>query len=514
MPTSDANTTNIAYCEETTYGVLPGSPDFKTLRLTGETLAHAKETIQSQEIRSDRQVPDLVKVGSSATGNVNFELSFAEYLPFMEAVLCGSFDDITLTDINGSIDKDASTFTCTSSGAMSSLPVGGYVKLASATTANNGIKRVLSNDGTVVTFAPGSFSANTTGQNATWTTSDLRNGIERRSYTIEREVINSEGTKLFQSYPGCYIGMMDMRVESKQIVTGSFGVMGKFGTAASATLNTNLAAAATGTLTLVANPTDGDTVTIGTKTYTLQDTLTNTNGNVKIGATASDTLDNLIAAINLAAGAGTTYAAATTVHPTVTAAAGAGDTMTVTAKSTGTAGNAIATTETFTNSGNVFGAATLAGGVNPVYLASEDGDVLNGTSNLGTIQGSAGTFQDKMRVLAFSINNNLRGKDALGEEGNFEIGLGTFSVTGNISAYFADNTLYQALVNHDDNALAFTLQDSDGNVLGFTFPRIKWGAGNPNATAINTDIMLDIDFTAIRDTVSGVTMIINKFPAA
>jgi hypothetical protein len=514
MATSDANTTNLAYCEETTYGALPTSPEFKTIRLTGETLAHAKETIQSQEIRSDRQVPDLVKVGSSATGNVNFELSFAEYLPFIEAVLCSSFDDITLTDVSGSIDKDAHTFTAGTPGAVASLPEGGFVKVASATLVNNGIKRVLTNDGTVLTFAPGSFSANTSGQNATFTTSDLRNGLERRSYTIEREVINSEGTKLYQSYPGCYVGMMDLRVESKQIVTGSFGVMGKFGQASLSTLNTNGALAATGTLTLVANPSDGDTVTIGARTYTFQDTLTNVAGNVQIDTDADGTLDNLIAAINFSSGGGSAYAAATTVHPTVTAAAGAGDTMTVTAKATGTGGNAIVTTETFTNSGNVFGAATLTGGANPSYEASEDGDVLNGTSNLGTIQGSAGTFQDKMRVLAFSINNNLRGKDALGEEGNFEIGLGTFSVTGNISAYFADNTLYQALIDHDDNALAFTLQDSDGNVIAFTFPRIKWGAGNPNATAINTDIMLDIDFTAIRDRESGVTMIVNKFPAA
>jgi hypothetical protein len=116
-----------------------------------------------------------------------------------------------------------------------------------------------------------------------------------------------------------------------------------------------------GTLTLtVTGPLDTQTVTIDGKVYTFQTVLTNVNGNVLIGATNSDTLDNLIAAITLGAGAGTLYATATTLHATVTAAAGAGDTMVVTAKSPGTAGNSLATTETGTFT--AWGAATLASG--------------------------------------------------------------------------------------------------------------------------------------------------------
>jgi hypothetical protein len=67
---------------------------------------------------------------------------------------------------------------------------------------------------------------------------------------------------------------------------------------------------------------------------------------VKSSVNASGTLDNLIAAINKAAGEGTTYGTGTVAHPTVSAAAGEGDTVVVTAKTKGTAGNAIATTDT------------------------------------------------------------------------------------------------------------------------------------------------------------------------
>lgn len=110
---------------------------------------------------------------------------------------------------------------------------------------------------------------------------------------------------------------------------GSSGVVGPF---------------AGGALVLIANPVATDTVTIGVKTYTFQAGLTDVDGNVKLGGSASGTLDNLVAAINLDAGAGSTYAASMTLNVDVTAEAGAGDSMDVTAKLHGGAPNGIATT--------------------------------------------------------------------------------------------------------------------------------------------------------------------------
>lgn len=103
-------------------------------------------------------------------------------------------------------------------------------------------------------------------------------------------------------------------------------------------------------LTLSANAGDTETVTIDSKVYTFQTTLTNTDGNVHIGATALDSLNNLRQAINLEpAGSGTSYAAATVVHPTARAVNGAGNTLVARAKAPGTGGNSLATTETLAN---------------------------------------------------------------------------------------------------------------------------------------------------------------------
>lgn len=121
------------------------------------------------------------------------------------------------------------------------------------------------------------------------------------------------------------------------------------------------AVAASGVLTATVTPVDGDTVTIGSNTYRFKAVLAQAN-DVLVEVLASDALDNLIAAIVGGAGSGTKYHAGTVASTQVTAAAGAGDTVDVTALTAGTAGNAIATTETSSNLS--FGAATLVNGKN------------------------------------------------------------------------------------------------------------------------------------------------------
>jgi hypothetical protein len=116
---------------------------------------------------------------------------------------------------------------------------------------------------------------------------------------------------------------------------------------------------AAGVLTLTGNAVEDEIVTIGNKTYTFKDTVGATANEIFIGTLATDTIDNLVAAINGDAGAGSLYGSATVAHTQVEAAAGAGDTMDVTALVAGVAANAYATTTDTTGS---FGAATLTGG--------------------------------------------------------------------------------------------------------------------------------------------------------
>ena len=126
---------------------------------------------------------------------------------------------------------------------------------------------------------------------------------------------------------------------------------------------------AIGTLTASGAIANNDTVKIDTIYYKWTNgsvdagTPAGTAGNpwlVLLGATAGDSLSNLYNAINAGGTAGTTYSTALVVHPTVASNVQSGSDLYVVARTSGTAGNSISTTETGANI--AWGATTLAGG--------------------------------------------------------------------------------------------------------------------------------------------------------
>lgn len=117
---------------------------------------------------------------------------------------------------------------------------------------------------------------------------------------------------------------------------------------------------ATQTLTASGVFSNGETITIGDKVYTMVTTLSGVANEVLIGADAATSLDNLKLAINAGAGAGTVYGTGTAANPNVTATTNTDTTQVVEAYRVGTYGNAIVTTETCANA--AWGAGTLASG--------------------------------------------------------------------------------------------------------------------------------------------------------
>jgi len=143
---------------------------------------------------------------------------------------------------------------------------------------------------------------------------------------------------------------------------------------------------ASGTLTVIAQPISGDTITIGTKTYIFVPAGTaNGNGEVSIGTDLATAQASIVAAIN---GTDTIN----TPHPLVSAAAFAANACIITAFVGGAVGNAIATTETLTNAANIFAAVTLTSGANctaaNATLAIAAAIVANDTQDVAGVKGT------------------------------------------------------------------------------------------------------------------------------
>lgn len=89
--TASSNLARLLIIPETVFGVTPSTGDVQTLRFTGESLQFGITTETSQEIRSDRQISDLIQVGAEASGDVNFELSYGTYDALIAAALGGTW---------------------------------------------------------------------------------------------------------------------------------------------------------------------------------------------------------------------------------------------------------------------------------------------------------------------------------------------------------------------------------------------------------------------------------------
>lgn len=117
---------------------------------------------------------------------------------------------------------------------------------------------------------------------------------------------------------------------------------------------------AQGVLTMTDVVVTTNTVTIGGKVYTFQTSLTDSDGNILIGADQTASMVNLVRAITLGAGSGTLYAASMTAGLHARVATSAAAVCTITAQFPGVHGNLVGSTETLANGS--FGAAVFANG--------------------------------------------------------------------------------------------------------------------------------------------------------
>jgi len=167
----------------------------------------------------------------------------------------------------------------------------------------------------------------------------------------------------------------------------------------------------------------GNTVTVGNQQYTFVNALGTPTANeveVLVGSTDAASLTNLANAVNGGSGVGVSYAygSSATANTSATAATGttpAGlDTITFTASTKGTAGNAVVTSETGT--ANTFGAAYLSGGaagsVNDLLTQSDAQSALtlinNAVATVAALRGNIGATVNRLQSASNVITDQTQ----------------------------------------------------------------------------------------------------------
>ena len=104
----NSSQTELSYVAEDNWGVTPTSPTpaFQAIRITGESLKILNETVESDEIRPDRNVADDVNVGGGASGGIDGELSYGTFDDFIESALFSTWTGSPANSIvNGTTQK-------------------------------------------------------------------------------------------------------------------------------------------------------------------------------------------------------------------------------------------------------------------------------------------------------------------------------------------------------------------------------------------------------------------------
>ena len=253
---SDTNRVKILYGIEgaSTYGTSPtGSGEYTTLRLTGESMHQETSTITSAEIRSDRQITDVVRSNLSVAGDTGFELSYS----FAELLLAAVMSDQAAQDFTSIVTfspsaeliatESGSKFTEDGTGGNFDEMTPGQWILTSGFSkdANNGyfkIKTITGSAEAMVMEVYGTLEDEGASATPVMTQGgQVVNGAKQRSYTVQRvhEDITSGTSGRSAAYSGCMIDGMTLSATTEAVVTGSFSWIGAKGVSNDTELGTN-----------------------------------------------------------------------------------------------------------------------------------------------------------------------------------------------------------------------------------------------------------------------------------
>ncbi|AMO44101.1 major tail tube protein [Roseobacter phage DSS3P8] len=482
MSFADANRASIRVIEESTWGTTPGSGATREVRLTSSSLSAAKETVTSDELRADRMVSAITETSAMSNGDINFEHSAGAQDEFLAAFVMGAWTrPMTRDFFKGATISVTGTSEITIAGKDVSdyLSSGRRILLKGfVDAANNNYFQI-----SAVAFTAGNTVIT----------------------TVETSLVVEAGTvaaRLFDANDAVVLN--DATIEST--ATGFNSVGTPFA-----------AAIAAGQLKV------GQKIVV--------DGLTGVTGTYTITALTSATITTSPAPTAVvAAGADVTVKGSMLRNPSAvtdiiqrkftieTAYNDIGQYMVQDGMVPGTFSLEVATGAIITGTIGFEGRATqllqstiLGDAGSYTVLAAQTGEVMNATTNVGEILKDGSTFGASIQSLSISGEANLRQQAAVGSKFSKGIGAGRFNLTGSMTVYFEDETLFNDFLNHETVGLSFGVTDLDGQSIVYTLPAIKFSQDQIAPGGIDQDVFDNVEFTAFRDPNTECMLQVDRF---
>jgi hypothetical protein len=289
-----SNQVALRYVAESTLGTTPSSPALSAIRFTGEDLNFNIGFEKSDEISSDRMVPDTIQTEAGVDGSINAELSYASFDDFFEAglfttwVTTGSTvaaaTDISFNKTAGTPNTYALESVSTDFTAQSWV-VGQWIKVTGFSPAGTFYAQIVSIAAHTMTIYPtADIVDDAAGDSVTIAPINyVRNGTTRKSFTIQK-AFTDLGTPVYYNFLGMVVDSIMFTIETKSIMKMEFGFVGKsgsmtttqFSSATTPAANTNGVMSSVGNVSAIVF--DGDP---GASTYYFNKLEVEINNNVR-----------------------------------------------------------------------------------------------------------------------------------------------------------------------------------------------------------------------------------------
>ncbi|MDB5618467.1 phage tail tube protein [Tardiphaga sp.] len=487
---ADLQSTNrvaLAKVRETTFGVTPATPAFKQIRQTSSGLNANPKTVITSEIRSDRQVTDLILVGEDAGGSIGGELAFQVADDDLEEALQGTWSSnpvITVATIDTEISDVATAVLTVSAGGAAFVAAMLTLVSGMPTASNNKLARVTSSTATAITYPASTFTAEA-GQ--------IPVGAAVRVVGF----MGASGDLVAVTSGGNGVTSTILDFTTLGISAGEWLKVGDGDNASCAFAITSACNGFCRVSAVTAHKITFDRVPVGWAA----DAGTSATVRVFMGdflINASTKRSNTIERQYLDHSPVTyEYLLGMTLN-TLQVDAKTQAIATYTKNYIGKSASAVTT--------RVSGATDVAA---PTY------GVLNTSTNVGRLgfDGSTITGPNFVTGAMFNVNNNIRAQQAIGSIGAVGTGNGEFTVTGTLDTYFGDKSIYDKIVNNTLTSFDMRVGRSDGNRESyvFDFPSIKLGSGSPSVSGKNADVMINAGFTAFMSATLGYTCSASRF---
>lgn len=547
--------------------------DLQVMRITGESLKQDTTVVVSEEIRSDRQIADIIRTGVGASGGIDFELSYATFDDFLQAILFsdGWSTEVTLpsapsalsdpapantgegvlTDIIADHDAPVETWTvtCTDVGTPAIFSVVGSV----SGTKANATAEVAYDNGLVA------FLITATGT-AFAEDDDFAFGITRGKI-ISALVDDNSFNEILTPVPIIAVGNglpEDITSIAAPGATPPTVVPSETWTMICTVkdLTFSVVGSVSGTVTGKETATCGTPYDNGFIKFTIGDTVDDWEvgdefviTNNFSGLTAKQWIRvSGFPTISAANNGWFKMTSVTSLKVVVThgtlVTASVGETIVMQMGAQILNGVTLASWNIerkyvdldpvvyalFTGmclgemsldipaDGRITGSFTLLGSKEKTEDASQGtGHTKATTTNIVTGANHVDDiFENKQEAkilsLSMSINNNLRTRLQVGTLGAVSVGSGSILITGSLELYLPDATLFDKYLDQTPSSLSFGVTDGAGNGYIIEIPTMRITDGTRPAGGLNTDVVGTFEWQAYMNPTEEISIRITRFP--